>query len=123
MKKNMEKPYHKLIVWKEAHQFALDIYRATDAFPKHELYAMTSQIRRAALSVVANLVEGNSRKSSKDSLRFFDISRASLAECEVFLEFARDLSYVDQDLYNKLDSQRGKVSYLLNRFISSSTSK
>lgn len=119
----MQKPYHNLIVWKEAYQFSLDVYRMTEILPKHELYSLTSQIRRAALSVVANIVEGNSRKSLKDSLRFFDMSRASLAECEVYLEFARDLSYINLDLYHKLDGQRGKVSFLLNRFIASSSSK
>lgn len=119
----MQKPYHNLIVWKEAYQFSLDVYKATEKFPKHEIFTLTSQIRRAALSVVANIVEGNSRKSRLDSLRFFDISRASLAECEVFLEFARDLGYIQISLYESLDHQRGKVSFLLNRFIASPTSK
>lgn len=118
----MKKPYHNLIVWKEAYKFSLDVYKASESFPKHELYTLTSQLRRAALSVVANIVEGYSRRSRKDTLRFFDISRSSLAECEVFLEFSRDLKYITIEKYQELDSQRAKASYLLNKFINSKNS-
>jgi len=118
----MNKPYHKLIVWKEAYEFSLAIYRTTITFPKQEMYTLTSQMRRAALSIVANIVEGNSRRSFKETARFLDIARASLAECEVYLEFSRDLVFIDTSTYITLESHRGRVSYLLNKFISSQLS-
>lgn len=108
--------HHKLIVWQEAHKFALAVYRASDAFPKHELYGITSQLRRAATSVPTNIVEGYARQSSKECLRFFNIGDGSLAESGYLVELARDLGYLDELSADKLLQQRSKVGYLLHRF-------
>lgn len=72
-----KKPYRQLIVWQMAHQFVLKIYEATETFPKQELYGLTSQLRRAAASVALNIVEGYSKQSKKDLLRFLDIAKGS----------------------------------------------
>ena len=114
---NKKKPYHSLIVWREAHQFVLEIYRLTGKFPKHELYGLVSQLRRAAASVATNIVEGYARRTDKDMLRFFDMARASLAECEYLLELSRDLRYLTNEEYNHIEAIRCRVSYLLNKFI------
>ena len=113
-----EKGYHRLVVWQRAHELAILIYRKTRLFPKSELYGLTSQLRRAALSVPANIVEGYSRKSKKEFLRFLGIARGSLSECEYFLEFARELKFFTKENYEALGKLRGEVGYLLHRFTS-----
>jgi four helix bundle protein len=112
-----EKPYRKLVVWQRAHSLALDLYKATASFPKEEVYGLTSQVRRASVSVAANIVEGHERRSKKELKRFLRIAQSSLAETEYYLELARDLGYLANDLYAQLDNVRGEVGYLLSKFI------
>jgi len=88
-------PYKRLLAWQECHKLVLDVYRATQSFPKHELYGLTSQVRRAAFSAAANIVEGASRKGRREFRRFLDISVASLSEVEYALEVANALDYVE----------------------------
>lgn len=83
--------------WKKAHQFVLDVYRLTESFPKHELFGLTSQIRRAAVSVPANFAEGFRRASKPDKLRFYNISVGSLEECRYYLRLSTDLGYAETD--------------------------
>ncbi|MBI2475176.1 four helix bundle protein [Candidatus Uhrbacteria bacterium] len=113
--------YHDLIVWKEAHQFVIDIYLATNKFPTEEKYGITSQLRRAAVSVPTNIVEGYAKRTCRDCLRYFDIARGSIKECAYLLELSKDLQYVSLDEYNKLANQRTKTDYLINRFMSSAS--
>ena len=113
------KRYRELIVWKETHKFVLEIYSASESFPKHELFGITSQLRRAAVSIPNNIVEGNAKTSVKDQLRFYEISLGSLNECAYLLELARDLRYLSQKPYEELESQRSKSEYLLLRFMKS----
>lgn len=86
-----------LRVWHDGMAFAADIYRFTEAFPKHELYGLTSQIRRAAVSIPANLAEGNARRGAAEYLHFVSIARGSLAEVETYLELAVILDYATHD--------------------------
>ncbi|BCB96592.1 hypothetical protein JZK55_17420 [Dissulfurispira thermophila] len=72
--------YKNLIVWQKAHQLALMVYRLIESFPRHEQYALTSQIRRAVLSIPTNIVEGYNRKSKKEFIHFIDIALGSIAE-------------------------------------------
>ena len=92
-------PYKDLLAWKECHQLVLDVYQATKSFPKHELYGLTSQVRRAAFSAAANIVEGSWRKGPREFRRFLDISVASLSEVEYALEVAKALEYLAPDAY------------------------
>lgn len=78
------------------------IYAVTNRFPEHERYGLTSQLRRAAASVPANIAEGNARDSTKDYLRFLAMSAGSLAEVETFIELARRLTYFSDDIYQEL---------------------
>jgi len=87
--------YEDLIAWQKAHALVLDIYSITTSFPKHELFSLTSQIRRSATSVPANIVEGFGRWSDKEKIRFYNIAQASLKETHYHLRLAHDLTYAD----------------------------
>src|SRR5947209_20264147 len=82
-------------LWKKAHAWVLAIYRFTESFPKHELFGLTSQLRRAALSVPANFAEGFKKRGTADKLKFYNIAQGSLEECRYYLILARDLNYGD----------------------------
>ena len=86
--------YKTLIVWQKANELALKIYKLTEDFSKKETFGITSQIRRAALSVPVNIVEGYGRRSKTELSRFIDISRGSLTETEYLLEFSNELGYI-----------------------------
>ena len=86
--------YKSLIVWQKADKLAFAIYRITEDFPKAELFGMISQLRRAALSVPTNIVEGYNRHGSRELNRFMEISLGSLAEVEYLLDFSKRLGYV-----------------------------
>lgn len=111
----MEKSRHftELIVWQKAHQFVLSVYTLTKAFPKEELFGLTSQFRRASISIAANIAEGYSKKGQKDKMRFLNIAQGSLSECQYYLRLSRDLRYGDIE---KLDSDLEEVSKLLNAY-------
>lgn len=82
-------------IWQKSHAFVLDIYRLTENFPKHELYGLTSQLRRAAVSIPANFAEGFGKGTKPDKLRFYGMSQGSLEECRYYLILVRDLGYGD----------------------------
>ncbi|KKW33287.1 MAG: S23 ribosomal protein [Candidatus Uhrbacteria bacterium GW2011_GWA2_53_10] len=111
-----KQPYHELIVWKNAHVFVLEVYKATENFPAEEKYGVTSQLRRAAVSVCCNIVEGHAKHSKADALRFLDIAGGSLRECAYLIELARDLTLLSATLYDTLDDLQRGTSYLLNEF-------
>jgi len=92
-----------LEVWKLADALAHKVYAASKALPKEELYGLTSQLRRAALSVPTNIVEGYSRKGDKELARFVDISLGSLGETAYLLHFSKDLGYISEEEYIKLE--------------------
>ena len=85
--------FEDLQVWQEAHQLALDVYKATGTYPQREQYGLVSQMRRAAVSVPANIAEGFGRKSVKEKLNFYNIAQGSLSELKYYFILARDLGY------------------------------
>jgi len=87
------KTFADLIVWQKAHAIVLMVYRLTESFPKTETYGLTSQLRRAAVSVPANIAEGFQKRGKLDKLRSFNISQGSLGECDYYLILAQDLKY------------------------------
>lgn len=93
--------YKNIITWKRADELTIEIYRITRNFPKEEIYGLTSQIRRSAYSVAANIVEGSARETDVEFLRFLVIARGSLSETEYFLHLAHNLKYLSEDEYNK----------------------
>jgi four helix bundle protein len=107
------KSFQDLIVWRKAHAFVLQVYAATRAFPKEELYGLTSQFRRAAVSIPANIAEGFRKHSEADKARFLNISEGSLEECRYYLILAHDLNYMDNAALWPLSEE---VARLLNAY-------
>jgi len=86
--------FQDLMVWRKAHQLVLEIYKATRSFPNDEKFGLVSQMRRAAVSVPANIAEGFTRRGLKDKLHFYNISQASLEELKYYLILSQDLAYL-----------------------------
>ena len=87
--------FEDLLVWQKAHQFVLDIYRLTRTFPKDETYGLVSQLRRASVSIPANIAEGFRKRGKADKVRFYNIAQGSLEEVRYYLILTRDLKYGD----------------------------
>lgn len=105
--------FENLIIWQKAHLLVLDIYNFTSSFPGSEIYGLTSQFRRAAVSVPANIAEGFKKNGLADKVRFMNIAQGSLEECRYYLILANDLKYGDStQLLLKLDN----VSKLLEAY-------
>ncbi len=107
------KSFEQLIVWQKAHQFVLGIYRLTENFPRNETYGLTSQLRRAAVSIPANIAEGFKKRGRADKVRFMNIAQGSLKECRYYLILAKDLNYGDT---TKLQPQLEETSKLLEAY-------
>lgn len=108
-----------LKVWQKAHALVLEIYKLTNSFPKEEIYGLTSQIRRSSSSVPANIVEGQSRNTTKEYIQFLYNARGSLEETRYHLFLAQDLGYIEKDPYACLEDQCEEVSKMLNSLIKS----
>ena len=102
-----------LIVWQKAHQFVLKVYKLTKKYPKEELFGLTSQFRRAAVSIPANIAEGFRKKGKKDKAKFFNIAEGSLEECKYYLILTKDLGYAEVKEESDLSEE---VSKLLNAY-------
>jgi four helix bundle protein len=108
--------FHKLIVYQKAKKLVVNTYAVTKNFPSLENHGLTSQLRRAIVSVAANIVEGYSKSSTKDFIRYLDISLGSLAESDFYFELSLELKYLDQNTYNELSSLSLEVRKLLRSF-------
>jgi four helix bundle protein len=97
--------FRKLNVWERAHRLTLDLYKATRRFPKEELYGLTSQIRRSAASICANLAEGCGRTGEKEFRRFLFIALGSASELEYHLLLAADLGNLERSAYARMDTE------------------
>ena len=116
MKRQPAKTFQDLLVWQKAHQFVLSVYKVSMRFPSHELYGLTSQFRRAAVSIPANIAEGFKRKTKPEKARFMNIAQASLEECRYYLILANDLDYYNT---TSLMETLEETSKLLEAYISS----
>ena len=108
-----------LLVWQKGHQFVMVIYKVTSSFPGSEQFGLTSQIRRAAVSITSKIVEGFERGSNRELRQFLIIARASLAETQNQLLVARDLGYIAKEDFDKLASQSVEVHKMINGFMKS----
>lgn len=120
MEKNQKiKSFTDLIVWQKAHKLILDIYKITDEFPNKEAYALTSQMRRAAVSITSNVAEGFSRQSLKEKIQFYYMSLGSNTELQNQLIIARDIKYINEIEFNNIINNLIIVNKLLNGLIRS----
>lgn len=108
------KSFEDLIVWQKAHVMVLDIYKCSSQFPKSELYGLVSQLRRAAVSIPANIAEGFKKRGKSDKSRFLNIAQGSLEEVRYYFILAQDLNYLDRK--SLLMSQLNEVSRLLEAY-------
>ena len=115
----MTDPWKDLIVWQKAHNLVIEIYKLTRSFPEDEKYGLIQQVRRSAVSVSANIVEGKSRKTKKEFSFFLHNSRGSLEETRYHIHLARDLGYITNKQYQAIEELSSEVSYLLNQLINS----
>ncbi len=108
-----------LLVWQKSIDFVTEIYKATETFPNNEFYGLISQIRRAAVSIPSNIAEGNSRRSKPDYLQFLKISRGSCAEVETQLIISKNLKFLNEEGYLKLNQKIIEITKMLNGLINS----
>ncbi|MCS7150764.1 MAG: four helix bundle protein [Endomicrobia bacterium] len=108
--------YKKLKVWQKAHQLAYKIYNFTKCFPKEEAYGITSQLRRAVLSIPTNIVEGYGRQNKRELKQFVNIALGSIAEVEYLLDFSLILGYLKEADYIELQQLREEVTKMLWKF-------
>lgn len=111
--------YEDLIVWQKAKAFASEIYRATEPFPKSEIYGLTSQLRRAAVSVASNIAEGQGKLTRGEFCHFLGQARGSLLEVETQLSISLDLHFLKEDQFRDLKHRSHEVRRLLNGLIGS----
>ena len=109
--------FRELKVWEKAHALTLNVYRTTAEFPKNEMYGLTSQIRRAASSIGANIAEGAGRNSRPDFARFLQIGLGSASELEYHLLLSRDLGYLESGKYQRLSGEVVEVKKMLTGFV------
>ncbi len=115
----MSYKYEDLIAWRKAKAFAVEIYRVTESFPRAETYGITSQLRRAAVSVPSNIAEGQGRLTKGEFCHFLGQARGSLLEVETQLSIALDLDFVSQSDFDRLRARSTEVRKILNGLIDS----
>jgi four helix bundle protein len=115
--------WKKLKVWQETHRLVLEIYKVTASFPQSEIYGLVTQLKRAAYSVPSNIVEGQSRNTTKEYLQFLYNSRGSLEEVRYFLLLSKDLDFINADVYENLEGRYEGASKMLNGLIKSLRAK
>lgn len=114
-----EKPHKKLKLWDEIMKLIEDIYLITSKFPKEEVYGLSLQMRRAAISIASNVAEGCARKGDKEKIQFFMISRGSVSELDAQIEIALRLSFINQEEYINTNNKLQQVSRMLHGLIKS----
>ena len=115
MNRPASKSFEDLIVWRKAHYFVLSVYRFSSQFPKCEKYGLTSKLRRAAVSIPANIAEGFRRKTKPDKGRIMNMAQSSLEECRYYLRLANDLDYGNS---GELRSLLEEISRMLDAYVS-----
>ena len=111
--------YRDLAVWQRAHTLALEVYRCTASFPDRERYALAAQLRRAAVSLISNIAEGEGRLGDRELARFLKIARGSVREIECQLLLSRDLGYVSSETWASLHRDSEIISKMLNGLVRS----
>ena len=116
MDNSFSRSFKDLECWQKAHEFVKAVYKTTKLFPRDELYGLTSQFRRAAVSIAANICEGYKKLSKADKLRFFNIAQGSLEECRYYMLLSLDIGYIDQNAFDELEYLINGASWKLNGY-------
>ncbi len=116
MEREVTYSFETILAWQKAHVFVLKVYRTTRQFPRDELYGLTSQFRRAAVSIEANIAEGYKKIGKADKLRFYNISQGSIEECRNYLILSRDLEFITIDQFIEMKNSLEETSKLLNSY-------
>jgi len=106
-----------LDAWKEGHKLVIEIYKITKNFPKEEMFGLTNQLKRTAVSVTSNIAEGFSRKSLKEKIQFYSMAKASNTELQNQLLIAKDVGYLSREKFEKLEEQSIRVNKLISGLI------
>mgnify|MGYP001590322825 CR=1 FL=1 len=109
--------YKKLLIWQKAMSLVTETYEITKQFPKEELFGLTSQIRRSAISIPSNIAEGYGRKSNKEYFRFLTISISSLFEFQTQIEISKNINYLNENDFNKLYKDSRELEVMMTSFI------
>ena len=112
----MTQSFEEVIAWQRAHAFVLSVYKITKGFPDDEKFGLTSQFRRAAVSIEANIAEGYRKIGKSDKLRFFNIAEGSLSECKDYIILSRDLEYITPEQYKELWNSIEEASRYLIKY-------
>ena len=112
----MEYGFQRVIAWQKAHEFVLLVYCISRHFPEDERFGLTSQLRRAAVSIEANIAEGYKKTGRADKLRFFNIAQGSLEECRDYHILAKDLDYINEEEFEQLKNSILMTSRFLNAY-------
>jgi len=124
----MAKGFFDILAWQKADDLAVDVYESTRSFPRHQLYSLTNQMQRAAVSVAANIekplrlsaslrAEGSGRRTIRDYVRFLYIAKGSLCELEYYIHLAKRLGYLTEEDYHRLDALQDETARVLTGFI------
>lgn len=111
-----------IVAWQKAHNLTIEIYRTSAHFPKEEQFGLTNQIRRASVSVASNIAEGFGRRTSADRVHFYDIARGSLHETQAQLLLAKDIGFLSEDSYAKIEEMSTECHKLLTGLINKTRS-
>ncbi len=113
------KSFEDLNVWQISHNLVLKIYNFSKNFPKDEIYGLTLQIRKTAVSVPANIAEGFGRINPKEMIHFYNISLGSISELKYFIILIRDLNFIDKETFEDLNEKCSSITKMLQKFIKS----
>ena len=114
METSNPRPHKKLKVWQKAIELVTEIYKTTERFPRKEDFGLSTQMRRAVVSVPSNIAEGLTRKTNKDKLHFLNMAQASLSEIDTQVEIAMNLGYLEKETYDSTQSRLVEVQMLLS---------
>jgi four helix bundle protein len=109
--------FEDLIVWQKSHEFVIGVYEYTKKFPKEEMYGLSSQFRRSAVSIPANIAEGFKKNGIRDKIRFYNIAEGSINECFYYLRLSSDLKYGDNLILQELLVEISKLIYAYSKAI------
>jgi four helix bundle protein len=111
--------FQQLDAWREAHRLVIMVYRVTEHFPSHERFGLVAQMRRAAVSIPANVAEGFKRRGIREKVRFYNIAEGSLEELKYYCILSEDLGYISPKIRSELSAQTETVGKILNGLITS----